>query len=365
MFFLNLRLLLAALAGSLGRFYCSTWHIKVLNHGAQAAYELVRYQQYVICWYAVEFGSHRLQVIFSFHRQPFFNFQHEENVAIRRRQLDDFTSRGRFQLQNSTNRFNEVSWDQRNTVFSRTGYDLKEMIGGWQGREVWLKICCNIYLDTNKFGTTFEYFNTSIIHKSILLVNVMLRWGIIYLTTVKDLLSHQKKVEVGGWFRVIPFHNRVNRNTTCFFSKIPCSEAGKEARHLRRGLDPNKNNKRARGCGDVVGMAKHPCDLRIGFWFLFSIPKQKSLVAKKWVEQGWAIHQRVFEFEFKNDSGNQATPLLFGRNFASRAQGWTRPWWLKPGLVWWLFGRKACLWVCGLTLLPIEVMRWKNVPEEA
>ena len=78
MFFLNLRLLLAALAGSLGRFYCSTWHIKVLNHGAQAAYELVRYQQYVICWYAVEFGSHRLQVIFSFHRQPFFNFQHEE-----------------------------------------------------------------------------------------------------------------------------------------------------------------------------------------------------------------------------------------------------------------------------------------------
>ena len=70
-FFKNLRLLLAALAGSLGRFYCSTWRIKVLNHVAQAAYELVRYQQYVICWYAVEFGSRRLQVIFSFHRQLF------------------------------------------------------------------------------------------------------------------------------------------------------------------------------------------------------------------------------------------------------------------------------------------------------
>lgn len=53
--------------------------------------------------------------------------------------------------------------------------------------------------------------------------------------------------------------------------------------------------------------------------------------------------------EFKN------TPLLFGRHFASRAQGWTRPWWSKPVLVWWLFSRKACLWVCRLTLLPIEV----------
>ena len=27
------------------------------------------------------------------------------------------------------------------------------------------------------------------------------------------------------------------------------------------------------------------------------------------------------------------TPLLFGRHFASRAQGWTRPWWSKPVLV--------------------------------
>lgn len=49
-FFFNLRFLLAALTGSLGRFYCSTWRIKgSSNHGAQAAYELVRYQQYVIC----------------------------------------------------------------------------------------------------------------------------------------------------------------------------------------------------------------------------------------------------------------------------------------------------------------------------
>ena len=186
----------------------------------------------LICWYAVEFGSHRLQVIFSFHRQPLKNFQHLRNVAIRRRQLDDFRFTWKIPVAKFDQSVHEVSWDQRNTVFSRTGYDLKEMIGGWQGREVWLKICCNIYLDTNEFGTTFEYFNTYIIHKSILLVNVMLRWGIIYLTTVKDLLSHQKKVEVGGWFRVTPFHNRVNRNTTCFFSKIPCSEAGKEARHL-------------------------------------------------------------------------------------------------------------------------------------
>lgn len=157
-FFKNLRLLLAALAGSLGRFYCSTWRIKVLNHGAQAAYELVRYQQYVICWYAVEFGSHRLQVIFSFHRQLFL-------ISSTKKcgHSPETTGRLRFTWKIPVAKFDqsvhEVSWDQRNTVFSRTGYDLKEMIGRWQGREVCLKICCNIYLDTNKFGTTFEYFN--------------------------------------------------------------------------------------------------------------------------------------------------------------------------------------------------------------
>ena len=52
------------------------------------------------------------------------------------------------------------------------------------------------------------------------------------------------------------------------------------------------------------------------------------------------------------------SPWKLGRNpklfLNSRAQGWTRPWWSKPVLVWWLFGRKACLWVCGLTLLPIQ-----------
>ena len=65
-------------------------------------------------------------------------------------------------------------------------------------------------------------------------------------------------------------------------------------------------------------------------------------------------------FVFLNSKTIQAInmPLLFGRHFASRAQGWTRPWWSKPVLVWWLFGRKACLWVCGLTLLPIEETFW-------
>ena len=41
--------------------------------------------------------------------------------------------------------------------------------------------------------------------------------------------------------------------------------------------------------------------------------------------------------EFKNNSKTiQAinTPLLFGRHFASRAQGWTRPWWSNTS--WWI-----------------------------